>query len=122
MQKQILSFIAGVLISGIIVGAILERNSVNRLNKISERLADSEALNTKLTETNSDLLATNTRLTATVGELEERINRENQQHQERLRNIEKGLRGISTGLTESTDIIQSVIEGLQRIREVIEFL
>jgi uncharacterized protein YlxW (UPF0749 family) len=93
-----------------------------RYNAISNELATSKSLYTDLQATNTRLQSNYSRATATVERLQKQIDADNSRFNETIDGLKSAIGKTAEGLGQSTEDIQSVIDGLESIKSLIRTL
>jgi hypothetical protein len=131
--KKIYTYLIGFIIGTISLWAISQGISNKQINQLSNTIATSKIVTTRIEQSNFRLIETNTRLSITNRQLQEGVDRLKKQIRDRdteyqrqldesrnrFETIKTGLIEISRRLESSTDIVQSVIDGLEQIKNFI---
>ena len=129
MAKSLLIFIIAFTIGTFGSYIFTQRRYNKSVEQLSTRIAEGEKLNQQLLTTNRELTAQNTRdrilveeLRGTIDSLRGEISNLRssvKRARGELENIREIVNGIGAGLTEGADIIQSVIDGLEQIKNAV---
>jgi hypothetical protein len=93
-----------------------------RFNAVSNELATSKSLNNDLRTANTELQAANSQSTATVERLKQQLSSDNRRFNATIEGLKSAIGETAAGLGSTTDVIQSVIEGLDGIKSLIRSL
>jgi methyl-accepting chemotaxis protein len=135
-KKIIFSFLAGSIITFIIVWAISSGQNNIIIKRLSDTITASNSISKRIEQNNFDLIESNTRLSETNKQLQTTVDRlaksirdrdtEYQRQLEEIRNrfgnISVALGTISEGLISSTGSIQNIIDGIEQIKSFIKSL
>ena len=136
IKKYLISGGVGIIIGASIVFGIAQRNYTELSRRMQDKLDTYSTTNKQLTEDNSRLTELNRRSTATITELETRkrtdattiatlqrsITERDKQYQATIGTIKNSLAAAVTGLGETNQTVQGIINTISSIESIIHSL
>jgi len=120
VQKIIISFIIGIIIGVLIIGAISTNYYSGKIKQLSNRIDTSERLNKELRESNTRLLESNRIATESIGRLENILSERDRYYKSKLGEIKSGFIKIASGLDKTGETIEGIIQGIESIKVFIK--
>jgi SMC interacting uncharacterized protein involved in chromosome segregation len=117
-----ISVAIGIVLSGIALFAIGQSFYSGRIDKLTDQIALLETGNRDLTEQNTSLRELNSTATVELGQLRKELRDQAEYHRSELGRIKGDLSSISGDLSKTGVGIQDVIDGIERIKDMVKNL
>lgn len=125
VQKKVFALIAIFCLCFVafFTGNRISENSYHRkVDELSTTIESIKNNNKQLSDRNTELLDSNRKLQERVGGLQKEISRRDTEHSRQLEEIGRKFEEIATGLSESGETLQGIIDGIESIKIAVQDL